>query len=73
MIRNHSNCCGNVCAQLMMQIVLLYFSYNHDVVKELEKKNNKAKVIERIKKIHHNDRPAVTVLANNNFVDPELV
>ena len=53
-IRNHSNCKGNICEQTMVIIVPAYVNHNHDVQRVIEgREKAKANLLESIKRIHH--------------------
>ena len=53
-IRDHSNCRGNICAQTMVRIVLAYVNHVHDVQIELSERDKaKEKLLNSIKRIHH--------------------
>ena len=63
LIRDHTNRKGNICAQTMIRIVMVYMSHNHNVSDSLEiREKLKKKQLETIKCIHSGDYVGINII-----------
>ena len=56
LIRDHTNRRGNICAQTMVRIVMVFMTFEHSVEEQLKlRKKLKEKQLDSINRIHHYD------------------